>query len=163
MQIFFLPKGLTIILCFILWPIFQYMAAFLCLKLPSQYLSPEGFLFRERRWERQGALYEQIFKIRRWKKYLPDGAAVTKDGYRKKHISDYKKENLERFLIESCRAELTHLLAILPFWLFGFFAPPMVIFYMFLYAIAINLPCIIAQRYNRPRIRKVLNRKLSIH
>jgi glycosyl-4,4'-diaponeurosporenoate acyltransferase len=28
--------------------------------------------------------------------------------------------------------------------------------YMLIYALLINLPCIIAQRYNRPRVAKVL-------
>ena len=34
---------------------------------------------------------------------------------------------MRRFLVESCRAEATHFLAILPFWAFGFLAPPEVI------------------------------------
>ncbi len=156
MQIFFLSNGLTIAFCFILWPVFQVSAALLCLKIPDRYLLADGFLFRERNFEEKGALYEKVFKIRTWKRFLPDGGAVTRGGYRKKHIREYSKENLNRFLIESCRAELSHLLAILPFWVYGLFAPPIVILYMFIYALLVNLPCIIAQRYNRPRIKKVL-------
>jgi glycosyl-4,4'-diaponeurosporenoate acyltransferase len=29
---------------------------------------------------------------------------------------------------------------------------------MFIYALAVNLPCMIAQRYNRPRFLKILRR-----
>jgi glycosyl-4,4'-diaponeurosporenoate acyltransferase len=67
--------------------------------------------------------------------------------------------NLQRFLTESCRAEMTHFFAILPFWLFGFIAPPEVILVMLVYAIALNMPCIIAQRYNRPRIEILMNKR----
>ncbi|MEA5061120.1 MAG: hypothetical protein VB015_01720 [Erysipelotrichaceae bacterium] len=61
-----------------------------------------------------------------------------------------------QFLIESARGELTHWLAILPFWVFGFFAPSYIIPIMLAYALIVNLPCIIVQRYNRPRIKKLL-------
>ena len=66
---------------------------------------------------------------------------------------------MERFLLKSCRAELGHLLAITPFWVFGFFLPPIGIFIMLLYAIIINVPCIFAQRYNRPRIKALLEKR----
>lgn len=158
MQIFHLSEAWMVVLFFILWPVFQVSAALLCLKIPDRYFSPKGFIFKERKWEKGGAFYEKVFKVRKWKRFLPDGGAVIKSGYRKRHLTDYSKENLERFLIESCRAELTHLLAILPFWIFGLFAPPIFILYMFIYALAVNLPCMIAQRYNRPRFLKMLNR-----
>jgi hypothetical protein len=61
-----------------------------------------------------------------------------------------------RFILESKRAELVHWLAILPFWVFGLWGPPIVIPIMFVYALAVNLPCIIAQRYNRPRLLRLL-------
>ena len=55
--------------------------------------------------------------VRKWKKFLPDGVAISKDGYRKRNLTDYSQENLELFLEESCRAELTQELAIIPFWI----------------------------------------------
>jgi glycosyl-4,4'-diaponeurosporenoate acyltransferase len=54
---------------------------------------------------------------------------------------------------------MIHWLAILPFRVFGFFTPPIVILYMLIYALAINMPCIIAQRYNRPRIVRIVARR----
>lgn len=158
MQIFELSSGWMFAVFFTLWPIFQISAALICSKIPERYFSPEGFLFRERKWEKGGAIYETLFKVRKWKRFLPDGGAVTKSGYRKKHLTDYSEENFERFVLESCRAELMHLISILPFWIFGLFAPPIFILYMLIYALIVNLPCIIAQRYNRPRFLKVLKR-----
>ena len=81
-----------------------------------------------------------------------------KDGYKKKHLENATKENLEKYVIESCRAELVHVLSIFPFWIFGLFAPARVIIYMLIYAIVVNLPCIIAQRYNRPRFVRLIKR-----
>lgn len=113
-------------------------------------------MYRCRKWESEGKIYQKIFKVRSWKKYLPDAGALLKGGYVKRHLQTLSKEGLQRFLVESCRAELSHILAILPFWVFGLFAPPRVILFMFICSIAMNLPCIITQRYNRPRIVRLL-------
>jgi glycosyl-4,4'-diaponeurosporenoate acyltransferase len=158
MRIFFFTDSITVILFFILWAIFQTASAVICLRISDSRFSPESFLFRPRRWERGGLFYERVFKVRRWKRFLPDGGAIVKGGYEKKHLGKPTENNLERFAIETSRGELTHWLAILPFWVFGFFAQPIVILYMFIYALAVNAPCIITQRYNRPRIIRLLKR-----
>lgn len=159
LRIFYISEVWIFILCFVLWFVFQVSAALICRKIPNRWYSSNYFLFKERRWEKGGKTYSKVFKVNKWKKFLPDGAAVVKDGYRKKNLTDYSQENLELFLVESCRAELTHLLAIIPFWVFGLFAPIEIVFYMLIYALIINMPCVIAQRFNRPRIYKLLERK----
>lgn len=162
MQIFFLSEELMIALCIILWGCFQLSSSLLCLRIRDQYFSPDRFLFKERKWEREGVFYEKVLLVRKWKHLLPDGGAVLKGGYRKRHLTDNSKENLERFLMETCRAELSHFLAILPFWIFGLFTPKVVIICMLIYALIINLPCIIAQRYNRIRLVRILKKYRTI-
>lgn len=157
MQIVELPRPVMILLFFVLWFVFQMGAALLCLKLPNRFYARDGWLFKTRSWEQGGRLYERVFRIRRWKHLLPDGGALF-GGYAKKHLRDVSPQNLELFLLESRRAELTHWLAILPFWVFGLFAPGFVVPIMLLYALAANLPCIITQRYNRPRIVRILQK-----
>jgi glycosyl-4,4'-diaponeurosporenoate acyltransferase len=159
MRIFFLPDLTAVLLCFVIWPLFQVLAATTCRMLPDRFLNTDAFYFRMHPWERSGRIYERVFRIRKWKKYLPDGGAVVKGGYRKKRLTDFSEENLKRFLIESCRAELTHLFAIPPFILFGLFVQPYVVALMFIYAILVNMPCIVSQRYNRPRVSALLDRK----
>lgn len=160
MQIIFLPSPLAIALCFIVWPILQFSASLFCLSLPDRFYSPDSFFFRSRSFEREGLLYDKVFRVGKWKHRLPDGGMFWKKrGFRKKNLENFTDENLHRFLIESARAELIHWLSILPFWIFGFFAPPKVIGYMLIYALLANLPCIIAQRYNRPRILRLLNKR----
>ena len=153
MRLFYFSNVITILLCFALWLVFQVIAAVLCLNLPDKVFRPDAFFFRSHRWEQNGRVYDKIFLVKRWKHLLPDGGAVwKKKGYQKKTLTDFSEQNLNRFLVESVRGECSHWLAILPFWVFGLFAPPEVIWIMLAYALAVNVPCIIAQRYNRPRI-----------
>lgn len=158
MQIFYFSDSQTLILFFILWPAFQVSAALASLHMKDSFFSHRSALYRCRRWEKGGEIYQQVFRVRSWKRYLPDGGALIKGGYAKKHLDSPSEDRLEKFLLESCRAEFAHELAILPFWIFGFFAPPKVILFMFLYSIAVNMPCIIAQRFNRPRVARLLER-----
>lgn len=161
MQIFYLSPVWLVITSLILWPVFQLLAIFISRILPSSFFAPNNCLFKERRWEGGGKLYENVFKIKKWKKFLPDGAAVKKDGYKKKHLRDFSEENLTIFIEETCRGELGHLLAIIPFWVFGLFGPPIILLLMFIYAILVNVPCIIAQRYNRPRVIRLKAQRAS--
>ena len=153
MQIFFFSAPVTIVLFFAIWGIVPLLFAYICLQIPDRFFEPTRFFWRSHAFERGGNFYEQVFHIRRWKHLLPDGGGVWKKrSYKKKNLTDFSEKNLKRFLIETSRGELVHWLGILPFWVFGLFAPPQVIWIMLAYALIINLPCIIAQRYNRPRV-----------
>lgn len=157
MRLIFLPDIWALVLCFVLWPVIQVAAAIICLLLPDRFFNHGNALFRPKGWEKDGVIYARVFHIKRWKHLLPDGAAVWKKrGYRKKRLESFSQQNLNRYLVESARGELTHWLAIFPFWVFGFFVPPAVMLLMLLYALIVNTPCIIAQRYNRPRILRLL-------
>lgn len=159
MRVIFLPDSLTILLCFVVWPVLQVSAALICLNIPDRYYNPNRFFYRAHRFEREGRIYDQIFRVSQWKHLLPDGGVVWKKrGFRKKNIADFSIENLNRFLVESARGELTHWLAIVPFWVFWFFAPPDVPWIMLGYALLVNMPCIIAQRFNRPRVRRLMEK-----
>lgn len=159
MQIIFLSKGQTLFLFFLLWPLFQVSAALLCYYLPDRFFDPNAFWYRSHPFEQGGRIYAKWFKIKRWKQWLPDGGAVFKrKGFRKKHLKETSWSYFNQFLIESCRAELTHWLAILPFGIFGFFAGPGVVGVMLGYALLVNVPCILVQRFNRPRIKAMMGR-----
>ena len=114
-------------------------------------------MFKSRAWGKNGEFYQTAFRIRRWKHLLPDGAAAFKGGYRKKRMTDFSRANLEKYLVESRRAELGHWLSMAPFWVFGLMAPFAVVPCMLAYALAANLPCIMAQRFNRPRIQRIIS------
>lgn len=159
MQVFFWSSGVTVALFFAVWAVTPLLFGWISLLLPDRWLEPGLPLWRARRWEQNGRIYERVFHIKSWKRLLPDGGTLWKKrGYQKRNLNDYSEENLRRFLIESARGELMHWIAISPFWVFGLFAPDYVVWIMLAYALAVNLPCIIAQRYNRPRVRALFKR-----
>ncbi len=162
MRIFFLPTGWTLVLCFVVWIVISLSATYVCLFLPDKIFNPRAFFFHSHPFEKEGQIYETLFKVKRWKHHLPDGGALwKKKGYKKRELDNFSEENLVRFLRESCRAELTHWLVILPFWVFGFFLTATETWVMLLYGLLANLPCIIVQRYNRPRFLKLLEKTQS--
>ncbi len=133
------------------------MVALIVGRLPEKIFSTKNPLFKSYSFEQGGKFYERYFFIKRWKGYLPDGSAITGVGLKKKHLIDRSPEGLKLYIKESCKAELIHALAIPPFIFFGFFCPLQVVPLMLLYALAVNLPCLITQRYNRPRVERVLS------
>ena len=156
MQVIFLPRVWMIISFFAAWLLIQMGAAFIGNRLPKAFFEKSA-LFKEFGFESE-AFYKRVFKVHRWKKLLPDGAAISKNGFRKRRMQSMDKAYVAQFILESKRAEAVHWLAILPFWVFGLWSPPIVVPMMFVYALAVNLPCIIAQRYNRPRLERLLER-----
>ena len=125
--------------------------------------NPEAWLYRERDWEKSGRIYEVILKIKGWKRYLPDGAAVSRSGFRKKHLQNYDAAYIQKFIAETCRAELTHWIILAFSIIFFIWNIWWVGIIMIIYASTVNIPCVITQRYNRVRLKKLLitNNKLG--
>ncbi len=159
MRIFYFDSLTTIIICFVLWAVLGLVAMEITFLIPDSFYRVDNWMFKTYAWEKDGVIYEKLFKVKKWKHLLPDGARYVKRGYRKKNLQDSSKENLELFVLETCRAELTHVLGALPFWVFGFFIEPEGVLIMLGYAIIANLPCILVQRYNRIRLTKILAKK----
>ncbi len=159
MQIIFLPKWALILSFFIVWPLLQLVITLICNMIDLNKFNPNIFFLKSHNWEKGGAIYKTVFKIHRWKHLLPDGAKTHKTGFQKKNIKNFKKEYLNEFIYQTGRAEIAHWIQIMPFFVFGFWSPNFVIWIMLLYAILVNMPCIIAQRYNRPRLIKIYERK----
>lgn len=160
MQIFFLPDYIMIILFFIIWPTIQVGSALIALYIPDRLYKYNKFPYKPLKIELKGDIYQILFRVKKWKHLLPDGAkAWKKKGYEKKHIKGFDNETLNKFLIESCRAELTHILPILMVWVFFLFTPPMVGLIMVIYSLITNLPCLIVQRFNRPRLINLLDKR----
>jgi glycosyl-4,4'-diaponeurosporenoate acyltransferase len=100
--------------------------------------------------------YQRPLRIKSWRKVIPDGGAMFKRGFPKKNLENKNTGYLKTFLYETKRAELTHLLAILPAPLFFLWNIWWVGLIMIAYALIANLPCIMLQRFNRARISRVL-------
>ena len=146
----------TFTLNVISWPVLQVGISLICFKIPDRYFRHDSFLYRTRPWEKSGNFYEKVFKVKKWKHLLPDGSAVVKSGFKKRKLVLSERQYFEKFRVETCRAEITHILQILPFPLFIIWNPWWAFLIMIFYSLAVNIPCIIVQRYNRPRLSRVL-------
>ena len=138
------------------WLLLHLAAAALTSRLPLSLFDPDGWLFRPRRWESGGEAYQGLFRVRSWKGILPDGAALSKSGFRKKRMVSRSPEYCRLFIKETCRAELFHWLVFALAPLFYLWNEWRVATLMIPYALLANVPCIIAQRYNRPRLTRML-------
>jgi glycosyl-4,4'-diaponeurosporenoate acyltransferase len=118
--------------------------------------SPRHWLFRLRRWEDRGQIYSRLLAIHKWKRHLPDGASLFKRGFRKKRLLSKEPAYLRRFRLETCRAEAAHWLMMAFGPLFFIWNPPAAALFNVAYAVLLNLPIIMVQRYNRYRFNMIL-------
>jgi glycosyl-4,4'-diaponeurosporenoate acyltransferase len=135
------------------WPILHIAIGFIALRVPPHIFACDTWLTAARSWEQDGHVYRDWLAIRKWKYLLPDGAPWL-GGSAKKKLLGRDPTCIAQFLIETRRAEIAHwfMLGCLP--IFFIWNPPWARWVMAFYALAANLPCILAQRYNR----LVLNR-----
>ena len=127
-------------------------------RLPDRALADDTWWSRQRRWEHGGAVYGAWLHIRSWKPYLPEAGAVFPGGFDKARLRRRDQRYLRSYLVETRRAELGHLLALAAGPFFFLWNPAWLAWCMQAYALAANLPCILSQRYNRARLRRVLER-----
>jgi len=146
-----LPTLWTIVIDCLAWAIFQTAIAYVFVKLPRSRFSSEQWLFRTRRWERGGATYQKIFRVRRWKSLLPSGGTLL-GGFPMQRIASWDSDYLKTWIAETCRAELCHWFSIMPAPFFFLWNPVSVGIGMVVYALLFNLPLVITQRYNRSRL-----------
>jgi glycosyl-4,4'-diaponeurosporenoate acyltransferase len=139
------------------WPIIHLATAWVVLRRPAEDFSYDGFLFEARSWERGGRFYRDWLRIHHWKSLLPDGAPWV-GGMSKKRVAERNRDYLYVFMLETRRAEFAHwcMVACLP--IFFIWNPPWARIVMTVYAIGANAPCILAQRYNRVVLTRLLEK-----
>ncbi len=145
------------------WVVIHLGVSYLCLKIPLGKFNYNNWLFKIKSFESHGKIYEKIFKIKKWKDKVPDGAKIFKKGFPKKKLEQKKLEQTNKkyfntFMLETCRGEITHWLQILPVWIFFLWNPWWSGIIMIVYAFLVNLPCIMLQRYNRARLLRILDK-----
>lgn len=147
-----LPVGWIVLLNALGWPVIQMGLAVGFTRMPTSWFDPPQAFG----WENRGAVYEKYFGIRRWKDRLPDAARWFGGGFAKGHLAGAEKMYLERFIRETWRGELCHWSAMVFTPLFFVWNPWWGNGVIVIYVLAANFPCILAQRYNRIRIRRLL-------
>lgn len=128
--------------------------------LPRKNFDYSAFPYRPFRWEQEGRIYEKLH-IRRWKDRVPDMSRYVKTMFAKELVSPRDPEYTRRLILETCVAELTHevlmlLSPIFPHYMTGIYAD----IAMLLYVLG-NIPFILIQRYNRPRLMELMEKQLA--
>lgn len=148
------------------WDCVQYLAVtgiiafFLGRLIPKKWFRADKFPFSSFAFEKNGKFYNK-FKIRIWQNKVPDMSKILPKIMPAKSISSDYREKLPRMLQETCVAEFIHVLLCfsglkcIKLWP-G--AGGKII--VFLYIVLFNLPYIMIQRYNRPRLLK-LNKNIE--
>lgn len=147
-----------ILINIIAWGFIHYFISYLCFKIPLSYFEKDNKVFKTRKWEQSGQIWQKIFKVKKWKSRIIEGSSIAKESYDKSHLHGTKRSDLSTFAAETRRAELTHWMLILPAPLFFLWNPIWAGWVMIIYALIVNLPFIIIQRYNRGRILMILNK-----
>tara|TARA_B100002019_G_C21220936_1_gene574709 strand:+ start:898 stop:1437 length:540 start_codon:yes stop_codon:yes gene_type:complete len=142
---------ITITLDIVLWFIFHLGAAKIAVMIPDHfYEKPIPNYVKTKPIEK--FFLKKIFQVNKWKKFSPDGGAYFKKGFSKRYLKEKNLYYYEKFLIETRRAELTHYLAMVLSPIFFIFNPNWIGWNMVAFAIIFNLPFILIQKYNQPRI-----------
>lgn len=148
-----------LLLISVAWALFQIGSGYLTNRLPERMFRRDGPLYRGRRWERGGETYARLFLIRRWKDRLPEAGAMFQGGFAKRGLRSRSPERLRRFIVETRRAELTHWLPVLLSFSFFAWNPLNVAIWMPVIGLLGNAPFIMVQRYVRPRMQRLLERR----
>ena len=143
----------------IAWLVIQFGLAWSFTQLVAERFDPHNLFARTKTWERGGRFYERAFDIKRWKDKLPDASRMFRGGFAKANLQAASPEFLERFLRETWRGELVHWFALFALPLFCIWNPWWGVGVNAAVALAVNLPCILALRYNRARFNRLLTRR----
>ena len=127
-------------------------------RMKPDLFNPQSWLYRQRIWEMGGKSYKSLLRVKKWKRFLPDGVAVFKGAFRKSHFENANTPYVQRVIVETCRAEFTHWIILLFALIFFVWSDWWIGLIMVAYGLATNMPCIIAQRYNRIRLRRISSR-----
>jgi glycosyl-4,4'-diaponeurosporenoate acyltransferase len=152
-------KALLVLLDVVAWGVIHAGTGYLVHRLPATRFDHDTWLTRRRAVERDGDLYVDVFRIKRWKRWLPEAGALFAGGFDKKHLADVTDEYLTVYVRETRRAELGHWLAAAGAPLFALWNPGWIVPVMVAYAVAANGPCVLSQRYNRLRLLRILRRR----
>lgn len=143
----------------VLWGIFHLLISALMLNFNIHKRAQINWLFKTYQFEQSGEIWNKIFKIKRLKGKLPESTLIMPGSFDSSQMHDTEPKTLNNYISETNRAELTHWLSILPAPLFFLWNPRKYWVLHLMYAVLSNMPFILAQRYNRPRLRKLYNIK----
>jgi glycosyl-4,4'-diaponeurosporenoate acyltransferase len=142
----------------VMWLVWSFGTGYVVHRLSDARIERWRHRLALRPWEHEGRVYERI-GIRRWEDALPEAGALFRGGVSKRSIPAAADGGRLRFRRETVRAALVHWLSLVPIaWLFVL-VPPVPASLNVVYALAVNAPCLVVQRFNRGRLDRTLTRR----
>ncbi len=125
---------------------------------PREWINEDKFPFTSFPFEKNGKIYEKL-GVKKWKTVYPDASMILHKFlpkyYPTKRLEELQKNKVPVLIKESCVAESTHVVAaILGFLCMAIWKRAGGFFMSVLYFL-INVPAVIIQRYNRPRLQRI--------
>lgn len=143
---------------FIVMAIISFLSTFAGRLLPYAWFDPERFPYKPRPFEKNGKIYQRL-NIQKWYKRLPDASKVFRKLFPEKSMKDVTSEKLYILLKETCVAEFVHSALCVIGYIYGRLnRGPGVKLLTWMYILIGNLPFILIQRYNRPRLLRLWKR-----
>ena len=125
--------------------------------LPRSWFHYDRFPYRGYAWERGGAVYERLH-IRSWKKRLPDMSRIMRYMVPKRVEQQMGAAEMDILIRETCVAEIVHVvLCLLSPTIYHFCRNLVGVLFSAIFAFG-NLPFILIQRYNRPKLVHLMKR-----
>ncbi|MBR4742657.1 MAG: hypothetical protein IK082_00485 [Oscillospiraceae bacterium] len=126
--------------------------------LPKKWFVGHWFPYRCLKFENNGDFWQGL-NVAKWQKKLPDMSRLFPRIMPPKSLSGDYTKRLPRMIQETCVAEWTHgLLCFTGLYCFHYLPGVCGFAVWIIYAAIFNLPFIIVQRYNRPRLMRVSER-----
>lgn len=154
-----LTDGWAVVVSSVVWGVSGVAIGYAAHRLPVHRLDHDTALTRLRRFEQGGRWYEHRLHIRAWKDRLPEAGGVFSGGFSKRSLATRRRDVLERFVVETRRAELTHWVVMATGPLHLLWCPLWLGMVMVGFGVVANAPCLLVQRYNRARLQRVLSRR----
>ena len=146
------------------WKCFWYLiitgivAFFVGRILPKKWFRADLFPYRALNFEDNGRFYDK-FGVRKWQNKVPDMSRILPFMMPPKKLTGNYKERLPRMLQETCVAELIHMLnCVVGLYCLKLYPGIGGAIIYLLYVFIFNLPYVMIQRYNRPRLLGLLRR-----
>ena len=126
--------------------------------LPKKWFRADLFPYRSYKFEQDGRIYDKLH-IRKWQNKVPSMSKILPFMMPAKNLSGDYKKRLPRMLQETCVAELIHTLnCFVGLYCLKLYPGVGGVIILILYITLFNLPFIIIQRYNRPRLMRLAKR-----
>lgn len=147
--------------CAVYFAVTGLLSFFLGRVIPPNKMEWHRFPYKLYRIEREGLIYKRI-GIHHWQNKVPDMSKVFPQLMPPKKMVATDKDSLLRMIQETCTAELTHIvLCVTGLYCINLWPGAGGITLAMLNIALFNLPFILIQRYNRPRLVRLYKRQIE--